>query len=389
MEKANGHMPAAALKEAYRTAYLVAGHINATLNEEEREELDNWINASDANMRLFGELTDEKNIETSLAAYKNMQVEEDLQKTKRQIHFKTKTRFWQYAVAASVIIALSIYIYMTQFQKDKPEIIAEVTDINPGTDKATLTLDNGTVIQLDQLANDTSITGQARILQNEGTIIYDGKSGGSELVYHTLRIPRKGHYQLQLPDGTKVWLNAESSIQYPVAFNGNERKVKVTGETYFEVAKDAGKPFKVEVGDMTVEALGTQFNINAYEDEPFVTTTLAEGSVLVTKGSTENILRPGQQAQVKDGIFKVTNADAAAVAAWKNNEFKFSDTPLDMILRQVARWYDAEIVYEDKIVAHLNARIDRNVPVSKLLYLLEQTGHVHFEVEGNTIKVRK
>lgn len=182
-------------------------------------------------------------------------------------------------------------------------------------------------------------------------------------------------------------MNAASSIRYPVAFNGAERKVYVTGEAYFEVAKDKTKPFRVVADDMLVEALGTAFNINAYGDEPVMSATLVEGSILVTKGAAENVLKPGQQAKLSGNEMSVVNVKADEVIAWKNNQFKFNDLPLDAIMRQVARWYDAEIVYEQKTSDHFNAEVSRDVPVSKLLHILELTNRAHFKIEGNKIIV--
>lgn len=392
MENTNGTHNSKELQQAYRTAYLIAGFIKRTLSQEEKEELDDWIVAKEDNMRLFGELTEEKNIAASLAAFEKMNVEEDLKATKKHLQFTPPRKFirsWQYAIAASVIVAVSIYITQFSGKKNNEIIAVQTTDINPGSNTATLTLENGQIIQLDPEANDTSFNGQVRIMQQAGEILYENKGYAENIVYHTLTVPRKGQYRLTLPDGTKVWLNAESSIKYPVAFSSTERKVFVTGETFFEVAPDKTKPFRVTGGEMTVEALGTKFNINVYPNEPFMATTLAEGSVLVSKGLHENILQPGQQAQIKDGNFLIASMDAAAVTAWRNNEFKFHNTPMEVIMRQVERWYDAEVIYKDKIDVHLNATIDRNVPVSRLLQILEATGHVHFEIEGKKITVHK
>lgn len=393
MDKTNGTHTTKDLKQAYRTSYLIAGFIRHSLTEAERSELDDWIVASEDNMRFFGKVTDENSIAASLAAFEKMKVEEELLDTKKHLQFNEASkvnRLWQYAIAASIIIAVSIYINVSKFnkkKKDKEIIAVQTTDINPGSDKATLTLENGKVIELGNLVHDTNFNGQVNILKQKGEIIYSSTAPSSEPIYHTLSIPRKGHYKLTLPDGTNVWLNAESSIRYPVAFSANERKVFVTGETFFEVAKDKDKPFRVVARDMTVEALGTKFNINAYTNEPYMATTLEEGSVLVTKGKDENILKPGQQAQVYTDHFTILPVNTKEVCGWKSNEFVFVNTPLEVILRQVERWYDAEVVYEDKINVHLNASIERDVKVSKLLEILQATGHVKFEVDGKKIKV--
>jgi transmembrane sensor len=207
--------------------------------------------------------------------------------------------------------------------------------------------------------------------------------------YHTLTIPRKGRYRLVLSDGTIVWLNAASSIRFPAQFPATERKVYVTGETYFEVAKDARKPFRVVTGNVEVEAVGTAFNVNAYPEEPAIATSLIEGQVLVRSGATENLLQPGQQALVNATGFSIVPASLKEVAGWKNDEFVFVNTPLSVLLRQVQRWYDAEVQFKEPVEVHLNARISRSVPLSSLLRILEGTGHVHFEVKGQTIYVSK
>lgn len=377
------------LQQAYRTAYLIAGHLKSKLSTAEQEELDDWITESDDNMRLFGDLTKEENVAASLASYEKMKVEEDLKLTKERIKFKPRSssKLLRIAIAASVLISAGLLFYFNSFKQNNQPIAVQVPDIKPGSDQATLTLPNGSVIGLSSANKDSSINGGA--LLKLGEIIYTGKNGGDELVYHTLTVPRKGKYKVILADGTKVWLNAESSMRFPTAFLDTERKVFITGEAFFEVAKDKDKPFRVVANDMTVEALGTQFNVKVYDDEPYQSATLVEGAVLVTRGKEENILQPGQQAQVNAEGFKVLKVNVPEVTGWKDDQFVFVNSPLESILRQVARWYDAEIVYEDKIDVHLNATIDRSVPVSKLLAILEATGHVHFSLEDKVIKVKR
>jgi transmembrane sensor len=386
-QKPNEHKD---IKQAYRTAYLIAGFLKETLTDEEKEELDAWILASEENMILFEKMTDEKNLEQAAGWLKKMNVEEGLQATKRKILPRKPTRLWTYAVAAAVIVLIvtGIYFYQSKgYKNNTPPVAVEQQDILPGADMATLTLDNGQQVVLDNVGADTTINNQIKLLRTDGQLIYSANASAHELVYNTLNVPRRGQYKLILPDGSKVWLNSESSIRYPVAFVGNERKVFVTGETYFEVAKDKTKPFRVVAVNITVEALGTQFNVNAYSNEPWFATTLIEGSVRITTGSKENVLKPGQQAQLDDNNFNVINTDVDDVTAWKNNLFKFSKTPIDEIMRQVERWYDADVEFKDSVRLHLNATIERGVPVSQLLHILEQTGQVHFKIDGKKIMV--
>ena len=384
-------------EEAYRVAYLIAGYIRETLSETEHNELDVWVAASDENMLLFERLTDEKNREGAIQWIERRNTSAALENVKEKIAFTKEgkgrglRKIISYAIAASVLIIMGLWIYSSFiYKKENSSVIVEnlPADILPGSDKATLTLEDGTILLLDKKLKDTSINGQIKILQENGEIAYSGQAIADPTAYHTLTIPRKGHYKLLLPDGTKVWLNAASSIRYPIAFSGTERKVFVTGEAYFEVAKDKTKPFRVVANDLVVEALGTAFNVNAYADEPYISTTLLEGSVLITKGNTENVLKPGQQARVAGTEFSIINAAGGEVTAWKNNQFKFTDLPLDVIMRQIERWYDAEIIYENKPADHFNAEISRDVPVSKLLHILELTNRVHFNIEGNKIIVK-
>ena len=391
------HFPNYSDQEAQRVARLIAGFIRGTLSRNEQLELDEWVAASDENMQLFERLTDEKNLEAATKWMEAVDTEKALEKKKERMVFnKAATgRIWlrllPYAVAASVIIVFGLLYFKPFADKgSKPEIVKENnSDILPGSDRATLTLEDGKVIVLDSKGSDTSINDQVRILQQQGEVVYNNQTMDNRIAYHTLTIPRKGQYKLTLSDGTKVWLNAESSIRYPVSFSGNERKVFVTGETYFEVAKDKSKPFRAVADDVMVEALGTSFNINAYSNEPFMSATLVEGSVLVSNGKTDNILKPGQQAQLSATDFSIINVETSEAIAWKDNQFRFANTPLDVIMRQVERWYDAEVVYESKPADHFNAEISRDVPVSKLLHYLELTNRVHFKIEDKKIIVMK
>jgi len=381
--------------EAHRIARLIAGYVRGTLSKKEHDELDEWITVSDENMQLFERLTDEKNLEEVTKLMESVDTERALQEKKKQIVFnkppvrKMWLRVLPYVAAASLIIIIGLFIFKPFNNKNTPsEVISNIPDILPGSDKATLTLEDGRVIKLGDIVNDTSINNQAKVMQKQGEVVYTNQTINNPMAYHTLNVPRKGQYKLVLPDGTKVWINAESSIRYPLSFDGKERKVYVTGETYFEVAKDKTKPFRVVIDGIVVEALGTAFNINAYSNEPFVSTTLVEGSVLVSKNETDNVLKPGQQAKISGTDFTIADVDPNTVIAWKDNQFRFTNAPLDVIMRQIERWYDAEIVYEKMPSDHFNADIPRDVPVSKLLYYLEKTNRVHFKIEDKKIIVK-
>lgn len=384
-------------EQARRIAYLVAGYVRGTISKKEHDELDEWICASDENLELFEKLTDDKNIEEATSWMQKIETEKALEEKKRSISFnkpKSNTiriRVLSYVAAACVILVIGLFIFKPFAKKGSAiEPISNSTDILPGSNQATLTLEDGKVIILEQAKKDTAINERVKISQQEGKIVYAEQTTDEQMQYHTLNVPRKGQYKLVLPDGTKAWINAESSIKYPVAFGEKERRVFITGEVYFEVAKNKTKPFRVVVNNIVVEAIGTAFNVNAYSNEPYISTTLIEGSVLVSNGKTENLLTPGQQARISENDFTVSAIEANDVIAWKNNRFNFVNEPLDVIMRQIERWYDASVVYETMPTDHFNALdMSRDVPVSKLLHFLELTKRVHFKIEKKTITVMK
>lgn len=321
---------------------------------------------------------------------------------KEQLPVKGHILSWKglFRVAAALLIGITgISTYFVLSTKDHPlaqqqaQSALPVNNVTPGGDKAILTLADGSTIILDETRNgQVAKQGGTQIAkQGNGQIVYnasDEKAG--EVVFNTLTTPRGGQFQIILPDGSKVWLNAVSSIRYPTAFTGNERKVEVTGEVYFEIAQDANKPFKVNVQDIEVKVLGTHFNINAYTDEEVVKTTLLSGSVGITKSSAVVILKPGQQARAANNqpVKVIDHVDVTEEVAWKNGSFSFQKADLQTVMRQIARWYDVEIVYEGKIPARrFGGKIARSSDVSDVLKILEETG-VHFRMESRKIIVR-
>ena len=278
-------------------------------------------------------------------------------------------------------------------------------DVQPGSNGAVLTLSDGRQIILDSTGNGTlAIESNTNIIKKGGQVIYHASGSDVDvnipIAYNTMSTPRGKEYQLVLPDGSKVWLNAASSITFPTSFTGKERRVAITGEAYFEVMPlnvRNGKgtvPFIVTVNPASykntdIEVLGTHFNVNAYPDEETIKTTLIEGAVRVRKGLESSVLIPGQQAQMinNGGIKLIKDADVGEAIAWKNGRFDFHNMKIEMIMRQVARWYDVEIVYETKINERYTVNILRNIPVSNLLKYLEMSGGVRFEIDKNKIIV--
>lgn len=275
-------------------------------------------------------------------------------------------------------------------------------DVSPGGNRAVLTLANGQQLLLDSAANGLlAQQGSTTVQKKDGQLIYEAPHAplttNHALVFNTMTTPRGGQYRLTLPDGTNVWLNAASSIRYPTAFTGRERNVFITGEAYFEVQQNAAKPFTVNVNNrQTIEVLGTHFNINAYDDEPSVNTTLLEGSVRLRPLSTVNgqpstVLSPGQQAQLintHEPVRVISKADIEQVMAWKNNLFRFDSADLKKVMRQLARWYNVDVEYEKAapVNEQFFGEMQRNLNLSQVLNGLAGMG-VHFRIEGRKLVV--
>ncbi len=319
------------------------------------------------------------------------------------VPFKSKkTVFlpWTRVAAAVVILFISGAAYWMLVKENKAKITSPIvlssqkpSPVLPGGNHAILTMSDGSTIVLDSIQNGNIQHGSAKINKQAGLIVYNGSlplKVGSPVIYNTLTTPRGGQYQVVLPDGSKVWLNAASSLHFPTAFTGNQREVELTGEAYFEVAKNKEKPFRVKVGDMQINVLGTHFNINAYTDENAVKTSLLEGSVKIIKCNASDLLKPGQQAILnkKEDKIKISNANMDEVMAWKNGLFQFEGSDLTTIMREICRWYNVEVVYAGKIpVRRFEGKISRDAQLSEVLEILKLS-NVKFTVEGKKIIVQ-
>lgn len=265
-------------------------------------------------------------------------------------------------------------------------------DVAPGGNKAMLMLADGSTIVLDEAQDGALVQqGNTKVIKLKGRLAYNtSKSGSAEILYNTISTPRGGEYQVELPDGTRVWLNAASSLRFPTAFSGKERRVEITGEAYFEVAKNKAVPFVVKVQNAEVQVLGTHFNIMGYSEEAELQTTLLEGSVKFVSGGVNRRLKPGQQSLLaKSGQISIdNNVDVEEVVAWKNGLFHFESEEIETVMRQLSRWYDVEVIYQTKKINDLfYADIPRNTKLSDVLKALELTGKVHFDIEGKKIIV--
>ncbi|WP_160292123.1 FecR family protein [Pedobacter lusitanus] len=335
----------------------------------------------------------EEEVKAEISGKLNRRIRQDKKK-------KNHSLFYRYIAAAIVIVALGTGIYFYQQLKapaDQQRFFAN--DIKPGGNKAVLTLANGKKISLTDAEN-TELANESGIRMTktgDGQLICEVSGKRSAADPHTrncIETPKGGQYQIQLPDGTKVWLNASSSLKYPDNFGmAKERRVELTGEAYFEVAHNQAVPFRVMLRNQLVEVLGTHFNINGYEDEAAIRTTLLEGSVKLSRTDSQisAILKPGQQARLQQGGFRLKEVDALEAVAWKNDEFLFNDEDFLTAMRKIARWYDVEVVYDSSapIDFQLGGSVKRSKNISAVLTLIELTGKVHFKIEGRRVTVTK
>lgn len=308
-------------------------------------------------------------------------------------------RMWTLRIAAASlvgVIALSTFLWVKQHSKQPIAEIKQIAksnnnDVNPGGNKAILTLADGSTIILDDAKNGAiAQQGNTKVVKIDGKLNYNvSELSTQQPLFNTISTPRGGQYQVELPDGSKVWLNSVSSLRFPTFFNGKQRRVEITGEAYFEVAKNQAMPFIVSVNGAEIEVLGTHFNVNAYSDESTIRTTLLEGSVKFAKDGNVAILKPGQQSQLSlNGQLKtINNVEIEKVVAWKNGFFHFEASDFKTLSKQLARWYDVEVVYDREIDDLFYAKVPRSTKLSDLLKALSLTGKINFKIEGKKIIV--
>ena len=381
---------------------LISRYISGELNSSEKLALLEMLDEQDGIDTLDSIMRD------NLAKAKNdfasqQQTEKFLTALSSKIATKENTspqkvvklfRWKNWVAAASLALAVGVgttYILNKELPADSQglAIVHETKDITPAISGAILTLADGSQIVLDSLGNgQVAKQSNTTISNNDGQLIYKAQKGASS-VYNTMSTPKGQKYNLQLADGTKVWLNASSAIKFPTAFSGSTREVSITGEAYFEVSPDNKRPFIVDVRGMQVEVLGTHFNINAYNDEEVIRTTLLEGSVVITQSMKSKKLIPGQQAVVsKLGLISLEqNVNLAQVMSWKNGLFYFEDSSLQEVMREISRWYDVEVVYQEGIPErNFEGEIQRNLKLSEVLRILE-LNKVKFSLEGRTVLI--
>lgn len=389
-----------------RLRYLLNKHSTAAITPEEKQELllflqnndnhlelqtlidEGWIQSVSDRELPFTNEASEKMLSRLMHRINNESIK-DTQKDVRDIRVY---RNWIWAAAVLLIAVGGTLVYRMQHNRNKTTIAqttASAPPILPGRDGAMLTLADGSTMVLDSLQDGTIATqGSTAVILENGLVSYHGSINDSKNIpFNTISTPRGRQFKLRLSDGTQVWLNAASSISYPLQFSGEKREVKITGEVYFDVMTDKNNPFIVKKGNMSVEVTGTQFNVNTYEDESSERITLLEGIVDVKNEVSQQRLKPGQQASINhEGEINLnTNVDTDAVVAWKNGYFSFNNTYLQSLMRVLTRWYDVEVEYEGEIPnMKFGGEISRNTPLEDVLNILEES-KVHFRIEQKTV----
>jgi transmembrane sensor len=387
---------------------------NEPLTPEEESQLNDWINQSPHNRKVFEDVSNAPLLEKEVKALIGYDEQKLWRRIDRGIHGKPgKGRIIHFfqtfsgRVAAAVlllIIGAGAYFIVSRASAGNGIANQDTTstkplDLNPGVkgEGVVLELANGKTILLDDASNGTLTS---NITKQDGQITYvygsQTRATSAELVYNTVRTPKGIQYKAVLADGSAVWINASSALKSPDAFASDERRVMVDGQAYFEVAKDAKKPFRVEVKGMMIEVLGTHFAISSYPDEITRSVTLLEGSVKVKSGDgKEALLTPGQQVQLAENgnLEVINNADIDKIMSWKNNSFYFQDDNIETIMREISRWYPVDkIVYEGRVTKKYTAKISRTKPVSSIFEYLKLSGGVNFTItkqgESTTIVVK-
>lgn len=398
--------------------------LSNTISPQEIEEFSKWYNAGqDADVNLSRDFAgNEKELKKRIFLRINDGISEPV--FPKAYNFKIL-----YAAAALIVALLSVglYFYPNTSKPEqsvmikpilKPEKIVpskikapiankqnenvlDKTDIAAGVNKAILTLGDGSKIILDDAKNGVLANqgGNSVLKAAEGELIYSFinldshvpiiELNADHIIYNTIETPKGGKFQVKLPDGSKVWLNAASSLRFPTAFIGNKREVELKGEAYFEVSHDSSKVFQVNARNQVVQVLGTHFNINAYKDEPTVNTTLLEGSVRVSDLRTHisQLLKPGEQSKLSEQIEVINMKNTNEAVAWKDGYFQFDEADIKAVMRQIERWYDVSIVYEGNLPDYrFGGEIERSLSLLQVLKILEKT-KVHFRLEGREVTV--
>lgn len=387
----------------FEKADLIFRYLQDELNNEERAMIEDWMALDEDNRKLVEGFRDGEFVEKELALLssgdkgKAWELIADLTGNESRALRLRRRRRLSLSIAALALICLAGggLFWLTSGNKSVKETVQteKKENISPaGIGKTTLTLSDGSVIALNEVSDGALFEDStARLVKSGGQLLYEDKAGdnGQLVAYNTISTSVGGMYQVVLPDKSKVWLNAASTLRYPTAFHDSIRLVELNGEAYFEVAKNGNMPFVVSAGGTKVEVIGTHFNIMAYRDEKETRTTLLEGAVIVSDHTGKKLMKPGQQAITNDGI-RLVETDPQAVVAWRQGLFHFENAGIGLVMRQLVRWYDIEVVYEKGGTPdiHFTGIISRHTSLSEAIEMINVSGNLRLEIQGRKVIVK-
>lgn len=391
-----------AIERSLRLALLIKKHLDQTLTSEEAVEMESLLREAPDHDRWFDNLTAPDELVNGLSGIESVNVDrgwERLQAAMKAEEQPSSTRMipnrWKLAAVLTGAMLISGILLWQLAGNGKsapsPTPAEQLTElIKPGQDKAYLILADGREILLDSAGNgNLAVQGSTRVVKQGDFISYKNSDPAPATVYNTIRTPRGGQFKLELSDGSRVWLNAASSLRFPTTFSGDERIVELSGEAYFEVRSDPAHSFTVSIGSLKVDATGTRFNINAYPDENGILTTLAEGSVRVRSNASKVSLKPEQEVLTEPNgtMSPVRSADLETRLAWTNGKFVFNGADVPSIMRQIGRWYDVEVSYSGPVRGEtFTGMVSRQSDISRVLRIME-AGGIKFRIEKNKIMV--
>ncbi|MCK9180790.1 MAG: FecR family protein [Bacteroides sp.] len=391
------------LDEVYIISKLIVRELTEGLEEEDKLILKKWKEESKLHSDLYIKILEGEKRKKRDQTLAMIDVQKALNKVNKKIknnHNVVLIKKWSIGIAALITIFLSTTLYINFYSKNKLDNIrlSQVSTIKSGSVKATLKLNNGTVLQLDGESSDTLMKYKGIIINRaKGRLVYNKdldkqfQAKEKKEIYNEVEVPMGGEYSLTLSDGTRVWMNSDSKIKYPVDFNSQNRRVWISGEVYFEVAHNKDKPFFVNVGDVSIKVLGTKFNVESYKNEDFIATTLVEGSVQLTKNNESVIIRPNERAitKINEKKFKIEKVRSRDYILWKDGIFYFDNKNLAEIMTKLERWYNVSVFFQNSQLKDLrfSVEVKRFKNIEEVLNLISETNHVNFKINNSTIIV--
>lgn len=381
----------------YDIAALILAYLRDEIDDEGQKKLDIWLSESASHKVLFDRVQDENMQMGDIRKILSYDANKAWAKVTQKVTRRRRRRLGMvYRVAASVIVVLGVSLALLMNQDEteshnKVVEIAEVAEVVPGRSMAILTVASGAVYQLDTL-NRVALSSAVAANNGSEVVFTELQSVDSlaKMSFNKIEIPRGGEYKITLSDGTRVHLNSQTELRFPESFTQREERVVfLSGEAYFEVAKDTAKPFVVRCENYDVKVLGTSFNVNDYENEVDAKTTLASGKIEINMNGRQTVLKPGQQAVIKGGHVEVKEVDVEIYTTWMYESFRFKSETVEEILKKLARWYNIDVIYMGESVKdyHFTGYLPRYADISKVLDLLSLTTKIKFELKGKTVTV--